>query len=67
MNIKEKKYRKINSKENLYFVYFGNSVDKNKVMNWMFTRKNKFPVNWKIIDLENFKSELRKYTSFRAI
>jgi len=67
MNIKEKKYRKINSKENLYFVYFGNSIDKNKVRNWMFTRKNKFPVNWKIIDLEDFKSELRKYTSFRAI
>lgn len=67
MNIKEKKYRKINSEENLYFIYFGNNIDKGKIESWMLTRKNKFPENWRIIDIEDFKNELLMYTSFKAI
>lgn len=67
INMKEKKYRKINSKENLYFIYFGNNINKDKIKNWMLTRKNKFPANWKIIDSEDFKEELLTYISFKVI
>ncbi|MFA6047696.1 MAG: hypothetical protein WCV59_01140 [Parcubacteria group bacterium] len=57
MNIKEKKYRKINSKENLYFIYFGNNIKDEKVQSWLEKRKNKFPTNWKILSFKNFKLE----------
>jgi hypothetical protein len=67
VNMKENKYRKINSKENLYFIYFGNNINKEKIKSWILTRKNKFPVNWRIIDLEDFKNELSQYVSFKAV
>lgn len=66
LNIKEKKYRKIGSNENLYFIYFGNSINKSKVENWINNKKNKFPKNWNILDIDEFKKELISYTSFRA-
>jgi hypothetical protein len=67
MNIKEKKYRKINSKENLYFVYFGDNIIKDKVKKWMLARKIKFPPNWQVIDLADFKQELSAYEAYKAI
>jgi hypothetical protein len=67
MNMKETKYRKISSNEPLYFVYFGNSIDENKIGYWMATRKNKFPANWKIIDINQFRDELGSYSSFEVI
>lgn len=67
MNIKEKKYIKISSKENIYFLYFGKNIKKEKIQYWMENRKNKFPTRWKILSFEDFRKELKKYTSFKAI
>jgi hypothetical protein len=68
MNIKESKYRKINhSGEKLYFIYFGENIDKDKVRSWILNRKNKFPENWRIIDIIEFGNELKSYKAYRAV
>lgn len=66
LNIKEKKYRKTTSLEKLYFVYFGNNINREKLENWMRNKKNKFPTNWHIYDVDEFKKELANYSSYSA-
>ncbi len=68
MNIKEAKYRKINpSNEKLYFIYFGDNIDKDKVKNWLINRKNKFPENWSVVDVSEFRNELGLYEAYTAV
>lgn len=67
MNIKEKKYGKLKMKEDIYFVYFGKNVNKNKVATWMYNKKNALPSNWKIMDIDEFKNSLLEYSSYRAV
>lgn len=67
INIKEKKYKKADMSEDLYFVYFGNNVNKNKIDRWLDYKGSNFPSNWKILDSDDFKNELLKYSSFSAI
>lgn len=67
MNMKENKYLKSLITESLYFIYFGDSVNKTRINNWQKNRKNKLPLNWKIMDLNDFKNELKRYSSFKAI
>ncbi len=69
-NIKEKKYRKVVMKndENLFFIYFSeNNISKERIRNWINSRHNKLPSNWKIINLNEFKKELLNYASYKAV
>ena len=68
MNIKENKYRKISnaSEIKLYFIYFGEKIEKNKVYSWLNNKREKFPSNWKILSFEEFKVELDNYDSFKV-
>ncbi|MCX6761882.1 MAG: hypothetical protein NTY33_03545 [Candidatus Moranbacteria bacterium] len=66
LNMKEKKYNKLNTQEDIYFVYFGNSIDKNKIKTWISNKKNKLPHTWKVVDLDEFKSSLLAYSSYGA-
>lgn len=67
LNIKEKKYRKIISSENLYFIYFGDNVNRKKVDSWLTNKRNRLPENWYILDLDDFKKEVINYTSYKAV
>lgn len=67
LNIKENKYIKIKTTDDLYFIYFGENINKNKIDNWIKNRKNKFPENWKILDKVDFEKKLPKYTSYKVI
>lgn len=67
MNMKENKYLKSNIRDILYFIYFGDNVNQDRIKKWQEKRKNKLPSNWKIMNLEDFKKELADYTSFKAI
>ncbi|MEI7426161.1 MAG: hypothetical protein WCK16_04550, partial [Candidatus Moraniibacteriota bacterium] len=66
MNMKEKKYNKLSIQEDIYFVYFGNNIDKNKIKTWIINKKNKLPHTWKVVDLDEFKSSLLIYSSYRS-
>lgn len=67
MNIKEKKYKKLNHHEEIYFVYFGNNVNKTKVNSWMNNKKIALPNTWKVMDFTEFKDSLSKHSSYSAI
>jgi hypothetical protein len=54
--------------ELLYFLYIvENKNYKNKLHNWIHTKVNKIPKNWRILDLNEFNNELKNYSSFKAI
>ena len=67
LNIKEKKYRKVITSENLYFIYFGDNVNTKKVDSWLVNKHNRLPENWYILDLDDFKKEVTNYTSYKAV
>jgi hypothetical protein len=64
MNIKENKYRKTNDNVILYFVYFGDKVQKNKIAGWLDNRCQKFPSNWLILSFNEFQIELDRYKPY---
>lgn len=67
MNMKEKKYNKLNAQEIIYFVYFGKNIDKNKINNWIDNKRNELPKTWKVVDLDEFKDSLSAYVPYRAV
>lgn len=67
MNIKEKKYRRISSDADLYFVYCGEGVDGSKLIEWLKNRRTELPSKWMIVDSDNFENELKNYSSYRAV
>ncbi len=67
LNIKEKKYKKTINSEKLYFIYFGQDINQEKLLYWRENKKIKFPENWEIINVNDFNKELKKYHSFKAL
>jgi hypothetical protein len=67
LNIKEKKYKKTTNSEKLYFIYFGQDINQEKLLYWKENKKNKFPENWEIINVNDFNKELTKYSSYKAL
>lgn len=68
LNIKEKKYRKgENGEDILYFVYFGDNIEKDRIVKWAQKRKIKPFKNWLIMSFEEFKKEIEKYQAYKAI
>jgi hypothetical protein len=67
MNMKENKYKRSIIIEDLYFVYFGDNINDGRIKKWQTNRKNKFPVNWKIMNIEEFKKDISRFESFRVM
>ena len=67
MNIKENKYKKLNTNnvKKLYFVYYGERVSKERINKWLTIKKNKLPINWVIMNVDEFKNELSSYESYK--
>ena len=66
MNTKERKYRNstVNLNENLYFVYFGDKIDKDRVQLWLSRKTTRHPANWIILDVNEFKVEIERYCPY---
>lgn len=65
MNIKENKYRTLDAGNvELYFIYFGEKIIKERINKWLQRKKAKLPFNWKIIDVDEFKKEIDLFTPF---
>lgn len=69
-NIKERKYRKshIKKEELFYFVYIGDGdMNEDKLSRWKTGKYRTLPSNWKILNLNQFVSEIDRYSSYRAV
>ncbi|MFH0969597.1 MAG: hypothetical protein V1804_03765 [Patescibacteria group bacterium] len=67
MNIKEGKYKmtkKMKRGEWLYFVYFSDFNLKDRINLWLSRKRELMPANWKILNFDEFKEEIRSYKSF---
>jgi len=65
MNLKEKKYEKsLREGEWLYFVYFSNFNLRDNIDIWLSRRGKTMPTNWKILNWDDLKEEIKKYKSF---
>lgn len=67
MNMKEIRYRKINilkKEEFLYFIYFSEFDLKNDINGWLLRKKNKLPVDWKILTFDEFKKDIENSSNY---
>lgn len=67
MNMKEVRYRKVNmlkEGEKLYFIYFSEFDLKNRISEWMYRKKVKFPESWSLLTFGEFKKEISSFSSY---